>query len=79
MTACALVSLVSSITGAHYMYARVYLVQVHVSPVVYRFINWSIAALLLRTEFNIFLKTAGGTSRVHELGGKFCSIQEHPF
>ena len=41
------------------MYTRAYLVQVHMSPVVYRFIDWSITVPLQMTKFNLFLKTAG--------------------
>merc|ERR1711959_864749 len=35
-------SLVTLVAGVHYMYMREYWVQVHQSPIVYRYVDWSI-------------------------------------
>merc|ERR1712203_143966 len=44
--------------AVHYMYMREYWVQVHKSPVVYRYIDWSITVPLQMIEFNLILKAA---------------------
>merc|ERR1711937_1092937 len=44
--------------GVHYMYMREYWVQLHKSPVVYRYIDWSITVPLQMIEFNLILKAA---------------------
>merc|ERR1719424_2039085 len=41
------------------MYMREYWVQVHSSPVVYRYVDWSITVPLQMIEFNLILKAAG--------------------
>merc|ERR1711959_194389 len=41
----------------HYM--REYWVQVHLSPIVYRYVDWSITVPLQMIEFNLILKAAG--------------------
>jgi sensory rhodopsin len=41
------------------MYMREYWVQVHKSPVVYRYIDWTITVPLQMIEFNLILKAAG--------------------
>merc|ERR1719389_1353088 len=41
------------------MYMREYWVQVHQSPIVYRYIDWSITVPLQMIEFNLILKAAG--------------------
>merc|ERR1719195_688707 len=41
------------------MYMREYWVQVHKSPIVYRYIDWSITVPLQMIEFNLILKAAG--------------------
>ena len=51
--------LVTLVAGVHYMYMREYWVQVHKSPVVYRYIDWSITVPLQMIEFNLILKAAG--------------------
>merc|ERR1712100_570520 len=52
-------SLVTLVAGVHYMYMREYWVQVHQSPIVYRYIDWSITVPLQMIEFNLILKAAG--------------------
>merc|ERR1711912_163850 len=51
--------LVTLVAGVHYMYMREYWVQVHKSPVVYRYVDWSITVPLQMIEFNLILKGAG--------------------
>merc|ERR1712141_614640 len=53
--------LVTLVAGVHYMYMREYWVQVHKSPIVYRYIDWSITVPLQMIEFNLILKAAGKT------------------
>merc|ERR1711871_1579948 len=43
--------LVTLVAGVHYMYMREYWVQVHASPIVYRYIDWSITVPLQMLEF----------------------------
>merc|ERR1712066_1028703 len=50
--------LVTMVAAVHYMYMREYWVQVHKSPVVYRYIDWSITVPLQMIEFNLILKAA---------------------
>merc|ERR1712228_51703 len=50
--------LVTLVAGVHYMYMREYWVQVHQSPVVYRYIDWTITVPLQMIEFNLILKAA---------------------
>jgi len=50
--------LVTLVAGVHYMYMREYWVQVHKSPVVYRYIDWTITVPLQMIEFNLILKAA---------------------
>jgi bacteriorhodopsin len=52
-------SLVTLVAAVHYMYMREYWVQVHASPVVYRYVDWSITVPLQMIEFNLILKAAG--------------------
>ena len=52
-------SLVTLVAGVHYMYMREYWVQVHLSPIVYRYVDWSITVPLQMIEFNLILKAAG--------------------
>jgi len=47
------------VAGVHYMYMREYWVQVHESPIVYRYVDWSITVPLQMIEFNLILKAAG--------------------
>merc|ERR1712054_621719 len=51
--------LVTFVAGVHYMYMREYWVQIHKSPVVYRYVDWSITVPLQMIEFNLILKAAG--------------------
>merc|ERR1712232_493721 len=52
-------ALVTLVAGVHYMYMREYWVQVHKSPIVYRYVGWSITVPLQMIEFNLILKAAG--------------------
>merc|ERR1712232_59531 len=52
-------ALVTLVAGVHYMYMREYWVQVHESPIVYRYVDWSITVPLQMIEFNLILKAAG--------------------
>jgi len=47
------------VAGVHYMYMREYWVQVQKSPIVYRYVDWSITVPLQMIEFNLILKAAG--------------------
>merc|ERR1711981_715133 len=51
--------LVTLVAGVHYMYMREYWVQVHKSPIVYRYVDWSITVPLQMIEFNLILKASG--------------------
>jgi len=51
--------LVTLVAGVHYMYMREYWVQVHKTPIVYRYIDWTITVPLQMIEFNLILKAAG--------------------
>merc|ERR1712037_362432 len=50
--------LVTLVAGVHYMYMREYWVAVGKSPIVYRYIDWSITVPLQMIEFNLILKAA---------------------
>merc|ERR1712244_201750 len=50
--------LVTLVAAVHYMYMREYWVQVHKSPSVYRYVDWSITVPLQMIEFNLILKAA---------------------
>jgi len=50
--------LVTLVAAVHYMYMREYWVSVHKSPIVYRYIDWSITVPLQMIEFNLILKAA---------------------
>jgi len=51
-------ALVTLVAAVHYMYMREFWVQVHKSPIVYRYIDWSITVPLQMIEFNLILKAA---------------------
>merc|ERR1712012_381317 len=51
-------SLVTLVAAVHYMYMREYWVAVGKSPIVYRYIDWSITVPLQMIEFNLILKAA---------------------
>jgi bacteriorhodopsin len=59
MTSLHVGGLVTLVAGVHYMYMREYWVQVHASPIVYRYVDWSITVPLQMIEFNLILKAAG--------------------
>merc|ERR1712008_426137 len=50
--------LVTLFAAVHYMYMREYWVQVHQSPIVYRYVDWTITVPLQMMEFNLILKAA---------------------
>merc|ERR1712118_576109 len=52
-------ALVTLVAAVHYMYMREYWVQVHASPIVYRYVDWSITVPLQMIEFNLIIKAAG--------------------
>merc|ERR1712004_476475 len=52
-------ALVTLVAAVHYFYMREYWVQIHESPIVYRYIDWSITIPLQMVEFNLILKAAG--------------------
>merc|ERR1739844_475930 len=52
-------ALVTLVAGVRHMYMREYWVQVHKSPIVYRYVDWSITGPLQMIEFNLILKAAG--------------------
>jgi len=51
--------LVTLVAAVHYMYMREYWVQTHNSPIVYRYVDWSITVPLQMIEFNLILRAAG--------------------
>jgi len=51
--------LVTLVAGVHYFYMREYWVQIHKSPIVYRYVDWTITVPLQMIEFNLILKAAG--------------------
>merc|ERR1712007_251349 len=53
--------LVTLVAAVHYMYMREYWVAVHASPVVYRYIGWTITVPLQMIEFNLIIKAAGAS------------------
>merc|ERR1712190_258845 len=50
--------LVTLVAGVHYMYMREYWVSVGKSPIVYRYIDWSITVPLQMIEFNLILQAS---------------------
>merc|ERR1712137_1198369 len=50
--------LVTLVAAVHYMFMREYWVQVHESPIVYRYVDWTITVPLQMIEFNLILKAA---------------------
>ena len=50
--------LVTLVAGVHYMYMREYWVAVHKSPIIYRYIDWTITVPLQMIEFNLILKAS---------------------
>jgi len=52
-------ALVTLVAAIHYMYMREYWIAVGRSPIVYRYIDWSITVPLQMIEFNLILKASG--------------------
>jgi bacteriorhodopsin len=48
-------ALVTLIAGVHYFYMREYWVKIHMSPIVYRYIDWSLTVPLQMIEFYLIL------------------------
>merc|ERR1711941_175384 len=51
-------ALVTLIAGVHYFYMREYWVQFHMSPIVYRYIDWSLTVPLQMIEFYLIISAA---------------------
>merc|ERR1712046_406568 len=49
-------ALVTLIAGVHYFYMREYWVIIHMSPIAYRYIDWSLTVPLQMIEFYLILK-----------------------
>merc|ERR1719361_875050 len=49
-------SLVTLVAAVHYFYMREFWVIIHGSPILYRYIDWSITVPLQMIEFNLILK-----------------------
>merc|ERR1712167_360564 len=49
-------ALVTLVAAVHYFYMREFWVQIHSSPVLYRYIDWSITVPLQMIEFYLILK-----------------------
>merc|ERR1719261_1161037 len=49
-------ALVTLVAAVHYFYMREYWVILHSSPILYRYIDWSITVPLQMIEFNLILK-----------------------
>jgi len=49
-------ALVTLVAGVHYFYMREFWVVLHTSPILYRYIDWSITVPLQMIEFNLILK-----------------------
>merc|ERR1711869_115792 len=49
-------ALVTLVAGVHYFYMREFWVQIHSSPILYRYIDWSITVPLQMIEFYLILK-----------------------
>merc|ERR1719343_12504 len=48
-------ALVTLVAAVHYFYMREFWVQIHSSPILYRYIDWSITVPLQMIEFNLIL------------------------
>merc|ERR1712159_443646 len=49
-------ALVTLVAAVHYFYMREFWIQIHASPILYRYIDWSITVPLQMVEFNLILK-----------------------
>merc|ERR1712182_193127 len=54
-------SLVTLVAAVHYFYMREFWVQIHSSPILYRYIDWSITVPLQMIEFYLILKAVNPT------------------
>merc|ERR1711935_157430 len=52
-------SLVTLVAAVHYFYMREFWVTIHMSPILYRYIDWSITVPLQMIEFYLILSAAG--------------------
>merc|ERR1712167_109472 len=52
--------LVTLVAAVHGMYMREYWVAVKASPIIYRYIDWTITVPLQMIEFNLIIKAGGG-------------------
>jgi len=55
-------ALVTLVAGVHYFYMREFWVQIHETPMVYRYIDWSITVPLQMIEFYLVLDSAAKAS-----------------
>merc|ERR1719174_1225746 len=51
-------SLVTLVAAVHYFYMREFWIQIHSSPILYRYIDWSITVPLQMVEFSLILTAA---------------------
>merc|ERR1712094_57593 len=61
--------LVTLVAAVHYMYMREYWVAVKASPIVYRYIDWTITVPLQMIEFNLIIKAGVDRSEPVASGG----------
>jgi bacteriorhodopsin len=54
-------ALVTLVAAVHYFYMREFWITMHTSPILYRYIDWSITVPLQMIEFNLILKAANPT------------------
>merc|ERR1719197_2112767 len=66
--------LVTLVAGVHYMYMREYWVSVGKSPIVYRYIDWSITVPLQMIEFNLILQAAKAPIGPGAFGGSWLAL-----
>jgi len=52
-------ALVTLVAAVHYFYMREFWVMIHMSPILYRYIDWSITVPLQMIEFYLILSAAG--------------------
>merc|ERR1712093_647255 len=51
-------ALVTLVAAVHYFYMREFWIRIHSSPILYRYIDWSITVPLQMIEFNLILAAA---------------------
>jgi len=64
-------ALVTLVAGVHYFYMREFWITVHASPIVYRYIDWSITVPLQMIEFYLILEAASRSAGTKLGGGMF--------